>query len=191
MNDRSSFVADQMLMLGMGFLLPGLVPLFALATVSPTVQSWFGYASAAPTLAGFFFGVLGALALGFVLTAVRFTLYEREVFGRPCLVPKPTPFDEAKRKDYADEYRDLRQAFYYHYLASANLSVAIPLGLVIWMGGTVAQGTFAWLAAVIAAGIAALATWALRVGACEAIRRYDEKRGKLLPMPKQPEQPAA
>jgi len=191
MNDRSSFVADQMLMLGMGFLLPGLVPLFALATVSPTVQSWFGYASAAPTLAGFFFGVLGALALGFVLTALRFTIYETSLFGRPCWVPKATPFDESRRHERADDYRDLRQSFYYHYLASANLSVAIPLAFLIWVSGTIAQRTFDALSAVAALGLVAVATWALRGGACEAIRRYDEKRGKLLPMPKQPEQPAA
>jgi len=52
MEDRTSSLFDRLFALVIAFLVPGLVALFAVATVSPTVQSWFIGASNGPTLAG-------------------------------------------------------------------------------------------------------------------------------------------
>lgn len=180
MEDRSSSLFDRVLALTIAFLVPGLVALFAVATVSETVLGWFKGASNGPTLAGFFFVVLGALALGFVITAIRYCIFEAiqvPLLGK-CLVPKSPQLDESKRKEFAAEYHDLRLQHYSHYLASANLSVAIPIGVAIWKAGSVPAPT--WMLFMTVLVIAGTATLALAAAACDAVRRYDDRRTRLL-----------
>lgn len=185
MADRISTAADQVQLFGMGFLLPGLVPVFALASINPAVAGWFGTASTSPTLAGVFFVVLGAIAVGFVINAVRFAFYERSYFGH-CLVDKSPDFDMTKREQNDAAYKDLRQSHYYHYLAYANLSVSIPISALIWLGGTQlranAVGAVALSTTTILIGVTVTLglTYLLGLAGCEAVRRYNQRRGELL-----------
>jgi hypothetical protein len=180
MDDWTSALFDRMVSLTMAFLVPGLVALFAVATVSPTVLAWFSGASNGPTLAGFFFVVLGAFALGLVITAIRFCLFEATPipFANRCLVKASPQLDESKRKEFAAEYNDLRQKHYDHYLAYSNLSVAIPIGVAIWKAGSVPAPTWVLFSTVLT--ISVVSTLALAAAGCDAVRRYDDRRTRLL-----------
>jgi hypothetical protein len=195
MNDRTSFVADQAQLFAMSFLLPGLMPLFALATIVPSVASWFGNATTAPTFAGAFFVVIGAIAVGFIINAVRYVAYERDWLGFCLAAPSPA-YDLDKRQQKSDEYLDMRRSFYFHYLAYSNLSVAVPIALVIWISGRQLHANDAGAVVLSAPALGALVagmvlvTVLLGVAACESIRRYNARRGELLGF-KNPESPAA
>jgi hypothetical protein len=197
MEDRSSSLFDRVWMLSIAFLLPGAVVLFSVGTINTQVQTWFigvstGPAISGPTFAGLFFALIGALTLGFVITALRFLIFEvipLKLWTRTCLVAKPAAFDEARRKDVAAEYHALQLNHYYHYLAMANLSVAIPIGVAIWKAGstipatgtTSAQGP-TWFLFNTVIVIATIATIALARAACDAVSRYEDKRSRLLPL---------
>lgn len=180
MNDHSSSLFDRSFGVTIAFLTPGLVALFSVATVSDTVRTWFQGAQNGPTFAGLFFVVLGALALGFVVTSVRFFIYE---FIRwpwcGCLVGPAPQLNESKRKEHAAEYQDLRLQHYYHYLASTNLSIAIPVGVAIWKAGTPSADLTSTLFGTVIV-IAGFATIALGAAGCSAVRRYNDKRVRLL-----------
>lgn len=171
---------DRVYSITIAFLIPGLVVLAAIATVSQPVQSWFTGAANGPTFAGLFFVILAALALGFVVTSIRYTLFEAiTIPGLGCPVVKSGPkLDHNKRKECEAAYQDIRLNHYYYYLASANLSVALPIGVAIWKGGSAPAPT--WDLFGTALVLTAFATVALAVAGCSAIRRYDEKRYILL-----------
>lgn len=176
MEADTSSLLDRVFAITIAWLAPGLVPLFAAATVNATVRTWFEGAQNGPTLAGLLFVVLGALSIGFVVTAIRYCVYEHLRVGGRCLVGAPPALDESKRREHAAEYNDLRLQHYYHYLAYANLSVALPLAAVIWKAGTAET----WTISITVAAVAAVCTYALATAACDAVRKYDDRRVRLL-----------
>lgn len=178
MDDRSSALTDRLVQAVMAFIVPGGVVLFAVATGSETVRAWFAGASSGPTLAGFAFVMIGALALGFVLTAVRFCVFEVIRWGGRPLVPPAPALNESKRAECAALYLDLRRNHYDHYLASANLAVALPIGLALWKG--LAAEPISWSAFLTMTGLVTIATVALAIGALNAIERYQRKRIDLV-----------
>ena len=123
------------------FVLPGLAVLVGAATVTPVIGAWFGAASVSPSAVGFLFVLLAALSLGMIVTSVRWWIFECARLGPYRLIaPNPTPIDERKRNDCAAAYEDIRFSHYYHYLASANMSVAIPIAVLIWYSARIRPG---------------------------------------------------
>lgn len=184
MQEHTSALIDRLIQFVLGYVVPGGVVLFALSTGSETVRAWFAGAQSGPTLVGFAFVLLGALALGFVVTAIRFCLFEVvELPWVGCtLVEPPAKIDEASRAAHAHTYADLRRSFYDMYLAGANLAVAIPASAVLWK--IVCPDPISWGLLLGVWSSAAVSSVALSVGACRAIERYDEKRLRLLgPVP--------
>ncbi|MGE3509767.1 MAG: hypothetical protein AB7N65_12880 [Vicinamibacterales bacterium] len=178
MDERSSALTDRLIQGVMAYVVPGGVVLFAVATGSETVQRWFAGASSGPTLAGFAFVLTGALALGFVLNAVRYCIFEEiPWFGRRLVEPTP-PLNETKRTDCAAAYRDLRRSHYDHYLGAANLAVALPIGLALWKG--LDTSGINWPSLITMSVLVAAATIALGVAAVSAITRYNRKRIDLV-----------
>ena len=178
MADHTAALIDRLVQFVVGFIVPGGVVLFACATGSDTVRGWFEGAQNGPTFVGFAFVLLGALALGLVVMAIRFCVFEVIPWtGRP-IVPAPTPINEAARAQHVETYADLRRSHYDFYLAGANLSVAIPFGIVIWK--LVASDPITWAHLLGVGGAGVVASLALAVGAIEAITRYDAKRLRLV-----------
>ncbi len=179
MDDRSSSLFDRIFELTIAFELPGLVPLFAYSASNDTVRRWFAGDAGGPAWAGLAFVMLSALAVGFVLTAIRFVLFEQLSLPRKnCFVGPRLAFDERQRKEHAAEYFDLRHQHYYHYLAMANLSVAIPIAAVIWKVGQTTQP--GWWTFSGQTGLVLLVAAILAVAARDACRRYDQRRAELL-----------
>lgn len=169
---------DRVFAVTIAFLLPGLAPIAAAAPGSQTVANWFGAASQSPTIGGLLFVVLAALASGMALTALRWMLFEElSIFG--CRLVQPgTPVNEAARKDHLAVYDDLRYQHYYFYLASANMAVAVPVALIVWLLTAVHRPSVTTLALVM--GLGAIAMYVLAAAGCNAIRRYDDRRHRLL-----------
>lgn len=170
-------IFDRVFATTIAFVLPGLAVLVGAATVTPTVATWFGAASSSPTLVGFLFVLLAAVALGMVVTSVRWWIFECAHLGRFRLVQDgDTPINEQARKDHAAEYEDLRFAHYFYYLATANMAVAIPLALVIWNVGTRPDAHVAAIVWIIAVPLALV----LGAAGRESLAVYIRKRLRLV-----------
>jgi len=170
---------DRIYPITIGFLIPGMVVLFALSTVSATVQTWFTGAATGPTFVGLLFVMFAALTLGLVVSSIRYCVFEViPVPWRGCLVEQGPQFDHTKRKDCEAAYQDIRLNHYAYYLNSANLSVALPIGVWIWKAGSNPAPT--WSLFLTAIVLTTIATVALAAAGCSAVRRYNEKRAILL-----------
>ena len=105
---------DRAYSITIGFLIPGLVVLASLATVSAPVMTWFTGAANGPTFAGLFFVVLAALALGFVVTSIRYVAFEAIPWPLKGCMVKPGPkLDHTKRKEVEAAYQDIRLNHYF------------------------------------------------------------------------------
>jgi len=179
MAGHTAALIDRLVQFVIGFVLPGGVVLFAGATGSDTVRSWFTGAQNGPTFVGFAFVILGALAVGFVVTALRYCVFEQLPlrWSGPLVAPPPD-LNEAQRAQHLDTYCDLRRNHYDHYLVGSNLAVALPLGVALWKG--LSPVAISWGSFITVAGLAGLSAVALCAGALSAIRRYDRKRIALV-----------
>jgi len=161
------------------FVLPGLAVLVGAATVTPVIATWFGAASASPTVVGFLFVLLAALSLGMIVTCVRWWIFEQASLGPYRLVAKETTaIDEPKRNDRTPAYDDIRFSHYFHYLAYANMSVAIPLAVLIWFVGS--DPSPSWARTAVVGLIAVLVTLVLAAAGRDALARYRTKRLRLV-----------
>lgn len=180
MSEPSASLLDRAFAITMAFLLPGLITLFGLATVNPTVQSWFAGAQNGPTFVGFLFVLSAALALNLVITALRWFIFENlrwPRLGCPWVAAAPS-LPLARRKELEPQYLDLRHQHYYHYLAYANAAVAIPLAVLTWLVGAERFPSVLAIAGVLVAAVTA--TVVLGMAACDAVRMYDKRRLELL-----------
>lgn len=180
MSDPTSSLFDRSFGAITAFLIPGLIALFGIATVNPTVASWFGGAQTAPTLVGFLFVMAAALALTTVITSLRWLLFEHvrwPLRKGPLVTPAP-PFDQSQRRDREAAYQDIRYQHYYHYLSSTNCAVAIQIAVWTWLIGS--PGALALLPRLAILSGAVGASLVLGAAGCNAIARYDEKMERLL-----------
>lgn len=155
------------------FALPGLAVLVGASTVTPVIAGWFGAAATGTTIVGFLFVVFAAIAVGMVVTALRWWIFERFHVGPYRLVPVTDVAVNEQQRTPA--YEDLRFSHYYHYLASANMAIAIPLAVLIWIIGAHP----AWQDAVVVGSIAAPVVAVLGAAGRDALARYRVKRLRL------------
>lgn len=179
MTDQASLF-DRIFSSTIAFLLPGLAVMVGTATISPVVRAWFGGASTSPSIVGFLFVLFAALALGFIITAVRWFVFERMTWWPRTapLVPRGQPINEAKRQELFAAYEDLRFQHYYHYLASANMAVAVPIAIAIWLVGSEPTPPAALALGVAVGG--GLLVIVLGAAAREALARYNDRRLRLV-----------
>jgi hypothetical protein len=170
---------DRGFSLTIAFFLPGLITLGGFAVVNETVKSWFSGAQTGPTLVGFLFVLMAALALNLLITALRWFAFEKVRVGRfGPIVPASPSFDEQKRKDFEVQFIDLRHQFYYHYLAYANAAVAVPLAVAAWKFGSTPEPE--WSTYLIVCAAATVISVILGLAARDAVLRYDERAKRLI-----------
>lgn len=192
MSERSVSLFDRGFSVALAFLLPGLITLFGLATVNPTVQTWFQGAQNGPTLVGFLFVLAAALALNLVITALRWFVFEQlpgPWLGCPWVKPPAASINLAERRLHDAVYVDLRHQFYYHYLAYANTAVAIPLAVMAWKFGSAPEP--AWSTFLLVVAYASVATLVLGAAGCNAVRRFDERLEQTFGVKPAPSTPIA
>jgi hypothetical protein len=107
------------------YLVPGATVLAALSPFSETLRGWFSLGTAdTPTIGGFLFLTVAALAAGMTASAVRWavidTLHARTGIPPPAL-------DFSRLGQNIDAYRLLIDIHYRHYLFYANMVVAVAV----------------------------------------------------------------
>ena len=191
MTDQPVSVLNKAYELIIAFLLPGFIALAGVAAVNAEVKAWFGTATAAPTIAGFLFMLAAAFTLGILTSAVRWFVFEKARIWKLCgpMVKPAAQLDMSQRSECEATYQDLRHQHYYYYLAHANMAVAAPAAVVTWMVGTrqvpwpLAPFHSTWHLVIIVVATAAGAG-ILAAAACNAVARYEERRGALLNRPR-------
>lgn len=179
MSESTAALFDRLIQFVLGMVLPGGVVLFAASAVDPTIRLWLvGTQAGDPNVVGLTYALLAAAALGLIVMAVRFCVFEVIPWNGRTLVPPAAAINETARAQHAATYADLRRSYYDFYLAGANLSIAIPCGIAIWTMWT--PTPIAWRAWLVVVGAGAIAALALAVGATRSLARYEARRARLL-----------
>lgn len=179
MSDTSVTLFDRVFAVATAFLLPGLIALFGIATISPAVQAWFQGAQNGPTFVGLLFVLFAALALNLVITALRWFVFERWSWPKSrCPFVKPPTFRTSERIRNNAVYVDLRHQHYYHYLAYTNTAVAIVIAAAVWMYGASDPAPTQGLRLLVGA-LAPCAAWILSAAGLDALCRFDERLSLL------------
>lgn len=158
------------------YLIPGATALAGLSPFLPAVQSWFaGTAGSAPTIGGFLYLTLSALAVGMILNAVRWVVVDS--LHAHTGLPAPT-LDFSRLGNQVEAFRLLIEIHYRHYQFFANMLIALP---VAWIALRFHLG---WMTPI---GPLDLAVFALEpifvVTSRDTLRKYYSRTGQLLAGP--------
>ena len=109
------------------FVIPGMIALYALGFLEPSLHSWFGLTQP-PTIAGFLFTVLASIGVGVFVSGIRYAALDW------LLMPK-VELNHGDRKDHNTEvaFQALVANHYQFYQFHTNSAVSISLLLVIWI----------------------------------------------------------
>lgn len=169
------------------FVLPGLAVLAGVATVTPVVAGWFSTAATSTAFVGFLFVLLAGTAIGLAVSSVRWWVFEntRWPWCTDPFVAPATPINEEKRREHHAAYEDMRYQHYYHYLAAANMAVAVPIGVGTWIVGHATSwyatpATFPFFTLCVLVMATTFLCIVLGQAACDAISRYDTRRCRLM-----------
>jgi hypothetical protein len=117
------------------YLVPGATVLFGLSPFSPTLQAWLAASAAtAPTIGGFLYLTVAAIATGMVVSAIRWALIDR-LHAWTGLPPPSLNF--ARLGENVEAFELLIEIHYRHYQHFSNMFVAT---LIAYICHRVAQG---------------------------------------------------
>ena len=158
------------------YLVPGVTVLAGLSPFSPTLQGWFAVApKVAPSIGGFLYVTVAALAVGMTLNAVRWALVDTA--HRLTGLAPPT-LDFSRLGENVDAFVLLIEIHYRHYQFYANMFVATAVAYAsyrVWLGG-------------YSVGLADLGVLALEgvflVTSRDTLRKYYARGHQLLSSPK-------
>ena len=157
------------------YLVPGATVLFGLSPFSPTLQEWFAASSAtAPTIGGFLYLTVAAIAAGMIVSAIRWALIDK-LHAWTGLPPPSLNF--ARLGDNVEAYQLLIEIHYRHYQCYANLEIAI---LVAYLCDRIAQGGLPPLG-LCDAGFVAL-EFVLFIAGGDTLKKYYRRSEQLLAM---------
>ncbi len=156
------------------YVLPGIVCLAGLSPFSPMIRSWLAVTGpSAPSVAGFCFVTLAALAAGLVISAVRWatvdTIHHRTGVTRPV-------WEDAVLAQKLDAFDYIVENHYRYYQFYANMLVALPFSyaaLRVAGSSYVTFGIWSDLMTVVLCGV-------LFAGSRDALRKYYRRSARLL-----------
>lgn len=110
------------------FLLPGFVTLWGIGEFSGTIHSWFtGSPDQSPSVGGFLYVTLGAVATGLFVSTVRWLLIDRIHHRTGIVEPQ---WDFAALNQNLATFEILVASHYRFYQAYANMAVAVVLAFI-------------------------------------------------------------
>lgn len=119
------------------YLVPGATALFGISEFYPPLRSWFAVAPVdAPTIGGFLYLTVASVALGMVVSAVRWAVVD--TFHRITGLPIP-PLDFSKLGRNVEAFNLLIEIHYRHYQHNANMLIATAIAYVSYR---IRQGGF-------------------------------------------------
>jgi len=112
------------------YLVPGATVLLGFSQFSPTLQSWFATTpSDAPTIGGFLYLTVAALAAGMTVSAIRWAIIDRLHSLTGLTIP---PLDFSRLGENVEAFGLLIDIHYRHYLCYSNGFVAIAIAYVCY-----------------------------------------------------------
>lgn len=153
------------------FLIPGLVALWGLSYFSPTLANWLSVAPGRePTIGSFLHVALGSLALGLIVSAVRWAVIDtlHHETGVPC-----PAFDFSKLQENLEAFVLSVEWYYRYYQFYSNMAVSIASLTLCRAVSGVSQGLYE------VAGILALEA-ILIAASRDSLKRYYQRVGNLL-----------
>jgi hypothetical protein len=107
------------------YLIPGATALIGLQPYFPALQKWFATSSAdGPTLGGFLYLTIAAIAAGMAVSAIRWTVVDRL---HAIFRIKPPILDFSRLQGRVDGVSLLIEIHYRHYLHYSNMFVATAI----------------------------------------------------------------
>jgi hypothetical protein len=156
------------------FVLPGLVVLWGVSFVSPTVASWLSATpSGAPTVAGFLFVTLASVGAGLVASAVRWAVIDKIHHATGV---QPPPWDFGRLDERLPIFLAIVENHYRFYQFYANMFVAVAFTYRLYLVAAersilaAAGETFAFV----------LLQVILFAGSRDALAKYYARTGRLL-----------
>lgn len=116
------------------FWLPGFLLLWGLSYTSDQVAVWLVKSSAtdAPTVGGFLYAALASLALGLLISAIRWLIIDHFLFWFTCLQRPTLDFSHLKDKDAFAAFNGIVENHYRYYQYYANTLVAIVAAFIFY-----------------------------------------------------------
>lgn len=110
------------------YIVPGVTALWGIRPYAPFVETLFvPMAGVTPTVGGFLYLTVSALAMGMTLSAVRWAVIDTLHAQTGLPVPK---FDFSKLGRNVAAYETLNQIHYQHYLFYGNMTLACAVGYI-------------------------------------------------------------
>lgn len=125
------------------YLVPGATVLLGLSHFSPTLQTWFaGSANTPPTLGGFLYLTVASVAIGMVVSALRWALVDTAHAWTGLSLP---PLNFSRLGQNVEAYRLLIEIHYHHYQFHANMLVATAIAYVAYRVRLADLGDWSWI----------------------------------------------
>ena len=168
-------VSEKNFGLVIAYLLPGFICLWGLSFSSNEIAAWLANSSAgeSPSVGGFLYATLASLAIGLVLSALRWLVIDH--FHYWTGIPPPSiDFSELRDADKFAAFQAVVEAHYRHYQYYSNTLVGIIVSFLTYIvRGPDFPSWYTWVA-VVAILIA------LFCGSRDAMRKYFVRAEKIL-----------
>jgi len=156
------------------YVLPGILCLWGVSYFSPTVRSWFGTAPTdSPTIAGFLYVTLAAIAAGMIASTVRWLVVD--TIHHLTGIPRPD-FDFSRFEDKFSAYDMLGEVHYRYYQFYGASLIALLFSYSCWRLSASLASTPLGLRDV---GVLLLAG-ILFAGSRDTFRKYNQRLSMLL-----------
>lgn len=156
------------------YVLPGFVLLLQLGDFSPAIRGWLhASAGSAPTVGGFLFATLASIALGLLVSTIRWALFDTLHRHTGLAAPK---LNFGKLQSHSDAFDRLVQYHYRYYQFYGNSLItlaicgAIPGSVWRWFGHYPIPTSL---------GFAALGLL-LFVASRDSLKKYDQRAAAML-----------
>lgn len=160
------------------FWLPGVILLWGLTYSYPELYAWLIKASGsdAATIGGFLYVTLAALALGMVISAVRWMIMDTVFHYVPLVRVQRREFDfgSLKQKDAFAVFQGAVENFYRFYQYYSNTLVSIAAAVITYLNieGMEKINSFVW-------GVIVLTCLALFLASRNSLKNYYKCRNQL------------
>lgn len=169
MAEKSGDVIDKNFGVVIAFWLPGFLLLWGLAYSFPQVSALMPKPTEgeAPTVGGFLYVALASLAVGLIVSAIRWMIVDTLMHWTGVLQPKKLDYGQLKKQDVLPAFQAVVENHYRYYQYYSNTLISILMAFVVYLviKGAGAIAYLAWVAL-------ALVCVALFLGSRDALQKY-------------------
>lgn len=166
---EKSDVIDKNFGVVIAFWLPGFLLLWGLTYSFPQVSALIPKPTEgnAPSVGGFLYVALASLAVGLIVSAVRWMIVDSVMHRTGVLQPKSIDYSQLKNHDVLDAFQAAVENHYRYYQYYSNTLVSVLTAFIVYLviQGAAAVAYLTWL-------VLALVSVALFFGSRDALQKY-------------------